>query len=146
MNSWSNDEEADASWAGKDAAMAAAAAAAGLFPDDDDWFPGAAMPCDPSAVSAASGGTGANSGAWDTGPVAGPECVNAGSWDDGHGRHGGAAGFDGPWGLDGLVRPWAGCSASAPAVRHCGDDDGEALCGSLDRDKLACAWAYCFAN
>ena len=117
MHSWLHD---DSGWAGKDAAVAAAAAAAGLFPDDDDWFPGAAMP------GALPGGV------WDDGRATNSAAGAVGVWghDGTHGRGLGCAGGGGgrgerghahaPWG-DALGRHWPGAAA---ALCACAEDDG----------------------
>ena len=107
MHTWLHD---DAAWAGKDAPAASAAVAAGLFPDDDDdWFPGAAMPVYPACATG-----------WDEGrPV-------SGSWSHDHGHclvSGGSRErepTDGSWGgVDPIARHWSGATACAGP-----EDDG----------------------
>jgi hypothetical protein len=108
MHSWLHD---DAGWARRDAAIAAAAAAAGLFPDDEDWFPGATMPgsswYDGRPVVAAVGVWSSH----DAGHVRGLETASSG---------GGRGPADAPW-SDALGRHWPGAAA---ALCSCPEDDG----------------------
>ena len=105
----------------------AAAEAAGLFPDDDDWFPGADLVAAGASGSSATG-CGAIGSGWDQSHAAGPECCGSGSWEvtsncnSVNSRHGAAvSGLGGSWGIDGILRNWG----AATAVSNRSDDHGE---------------------
>ena len=122
LHGWATDEEAEAGWAGKDAAVAAIAADAGLFPDDDDWFPGAAMAC------AAAGGTSSSTAVeWHDGPAGGPAGGCADGWEEECRHPPLSAGL----GLD--SGKWS--AAVPPAGRHCAEEDATAA-----DEEIAGAW------